>query len=122
VSNAIDATATGGTVTLSGTPEARDGRAGVELVIADTGAGIPQSVLPRIFDPFFTTKPVGQGTGIGLALTRQAVEGHGGRIDVETAEGRGTTMRLWLPLDRAGEPAAAAKPRVPAAVVGGSPS
>jgi nitrogen-specific signal transduction histidine kinase len=74
------------------------GRSGVELSITDTGTGIPRAVLPRIFDPFFTTKPVGQGTGIGLSLTRQIVEGHGGRMEVRTADGVGTTMRLWLPL------------------------
>jgi signal transduction histidine kinase len=102
VSNALDATPPRGTVTLSAAPADRDGKSGVDLTITDTGAGIPEAVLPRIFDPFFTTKPVGQGTGIGLALTRQAVEGHGGRIEVETAEGRGTTMRLWLPTGGAG--------------------
>jgi signal transduction histidine kinase len=99
VSNAIDATPAGGSVTLSAAPMTRGGRAGVEISVIDTGTGIPSHVLPRIFDPFFTTKPIGQGTGIGLPLSRQAIEAHGGAIDVRTAEGIGTTMRVWLPLE-----------------------
>jgi signal transduction histidine kinase len=55
-------------------------------------------VLQRIFDPFFSTRPVGQGTGLGLPITRSIVEAHGGRIHVETALGAGTTVRLWFPL------------------------
>ena len=97
VSNALDATPAGGTTTVTLAATARGGRSGVEIDVIDTGRGIPRNVLPRIFDPFFTTKPVGEGTGIGLPLTRQVVEGHGGTIDVRTAEGVGTTMRLWLP-------------------------
>lgn len=98
VSNAIDATPSGGSVSLTIGPALRGDRKGVEIDITDTGTGIPRAVLPRIFDPFFTTKPVGEGTGIGLSLTRQVIEGHGGRIQVRTAVGVGTTMRLWLPL------------------------
>jgi len=98
VSNAIDATPAGGSVTLSAAPMSYGGRAGVELSVIDTGTGIPADVLPRIFDPFFTTKPIGEGTGIGLPLSRQAIEAHGGSIEVRTAEGIGTTMRVWLPL------------------------
>ncbi|QRK08990.1 PAS domain S-box protein [Archangium violaceum] len=96
VGNALDATPPGGTVSVGArvTP-ARDG---VELFVADTGSGIPPDVLQRIFDPFFTTKPVGQGTGLGLSITRSIIESHGGRIDVETAAGAGTTMRLWFPV------------------------
>jgi signal transduction histidine kinase len=98
VSNAIDATPAGGSVTLSAAPMPRAGRPGLEISVIDTGSGIPPEVLPRIFDPFFTTKPIGEGTGIGLPLSRQAIEAHGGTIEVRTAEGIGTTMRVWLPL------------------------
>ena len=98
LTNALDATSSGGSVTIRARAGIADGRTGVELTVADTGNGIPKDILPRIFDPFFTTKPVGQGTGIGLALTRQIVDGHGGRIDVRSQENKGTTMRLWLPV------------------------
>jgi signal transduction histidine kinase len=96
VGNALDATPPGGTVSVG----ARfvPGREGIELFVADTGSGIPPDVLPRIFDPFFTTRPVGEGTGLGLSITRSIVEAHGGRIDVETAPGAGTTVRVWLPV------------------------
>ncbi len=97
VSNAIDANPTGGSVMIAVSPAAHRNRDGVEINVTDTGTGISRGVLARIFDPFFTTKPVGEGTGIGLSLTRQIVESHGGRIDVRTAEGVGTTMRMWLP-------------------------
>ena len=69
----------------------------MRLSVRDTGAGIPPDVLPQIFDPFFTTKSVGQGTGLGLSLARQAVAAHAGHIEVDSAPGRGTTMVLWLP-------------------------
>jgi signal transduction histidine kinase len=103
VSNAIDATPAGGSATVTVTPANRGARGGIEINVTDTGTGISRTILSRIFDPFFTTKPVGEGTGIGLSLTRQVIEGHGGRIEVRTAEGVGTTMRLWLPLRTAEE-------------------
>jgi signal transduction histidine kinase len=111
VGNAIDATPAGGSATVAVAPATFDGRVGVEINVIDTGVGIPRAVLPRIFDPFFTTKPVGQGTGIGLSLTRQVIEGHGGRIEVRTAEGVGTTMRLWLPSRGPEEPIVDREPR-----------
>jgi signal transduction histidine kinase len=110
VSNAIDATPAGGSATVTLTATVRGGRNGVEVDVIDTGSGIPRNVLPRIFDPFFTTKPVGEGTGIGLPLTRQVIEGHGGTIDVRTAEGVGTTMRLWLPHQQ--QPVATVEPEI----------
>ncbi|MES1207818.1 MAG: ATP-binding protein [Pseudomonadota bacterium] len=109
VSNAIDATPAGGSAVITVAAAARGEVSGVEINVTDTGTGVPAAVLSRIFDPFFTTKPVGEGTGIGLALTRQVIEGHGGRIDVRTAEGVGTTMRLWLPLRPAAERAGTAE-------------
>jgi signal transduction histidine kinase len=71
----------------------------VVVRIADDGPGIAPEVLPRIFDPFFTTKDVGQGSGLGLSIVHGIVERHGGRIDVESALGRGTTFTLTLPQD-----------------------
>ncbi len=71
------------------------GRAVVE--IADNGAGIPDELRDRIFDPFVTTKPAGEGTGLGLFISRDIVTAAGGSIDVESAFGRGTRMTVTLP-------------------------
>jgi signal transduction histidine kinase len=68
--------------------------------IRDTGAGIPRDVLPHIFDQFFTTKPVGEGTGLGLAVSHRIVTDHGGQILVDSEVGLGSTIRVVLPLRR----------------------
>jgi two-component system NtrC family sensor kinase len=65
--------------------------------VEDTGPGIPDEVLPRIFDPFFTTKEFGAGTGLGLSITHAIVTGLGGTIDVSSAPGRGTRVRIAMP-------------------------
>ena len=93
VGNAFDATSPGGSVTLAAESE----RGGIELSVCDTGSGIPPEILARVFDPFFTSKPVGQGTGLGLTITRRIVEAHGGAIHIDSAPGRGTQVRAWLP-------------------------
>jgi signal transduction histidine kinase len=74
--------------------------AGSEVVVAiqDTGCGIDPRVLPRIFDPFFTTKPVGIGTGLGLAISQRIAKSSGGRLEVESTPGAGSTFRLILPV------------------------
>jgi signal transduction histidine kinase len=72
----------------------------VEVRIGDTGSGIPEKVRARIFDPFFTTKEIGKGTGQGLAIARSVVvDKHGGSIQFETKEGKGTTFVIRLPHD-----------------------
>jgi signal transduction histidine kinase len=68
----------------------------LSLEIRDTGIGIPKDKLDKIFLPFFTTKE--KGTGMGLALVHKIVLSHGGRIEVNSEEGRGTTFRILLPL------------------------
>jgi signal transduction histidine kinase len=57
-------------------------------------------VLPKIFDPFFTTKDIGKGTGMGLSISYKIIEGHGGRIEVDTEAGLGTTFSILLPIDQ----------------------
>jgi len=85
-----------GTITVGAR---RDG-AWVEIFIRDTGTGIPEDVQTRIFDPFFTTKEVGKGTGQGLAIARSVVvDKHGGTIECESEEGKGTTFLVRLPID-----------------------
>jgi two-component system NtrC family sensor kinase len=70
----------------------------VHVMVRDTGCGIPGDLLGRIFDPFFTTKPVGTGTGLGLSLAWGIVHDHGGRIDVDSTVGIGTTFTVILPV------------------------
>lgn len=77
------------------------------LTISDTGCGMTPDILERIFEPFFTTKPVGQGSGMGLAIVHGIVKSHGGMITVDSQPGKGTTFRIYWPLI-AGEEAAAA--------------
>ncbi len=88
----------------------------VLVVVQDTGVGIPAADLPRIFDPFFTTKPLGTGTGLGLSVCHGIVTALGGSIDVESAAGGGTTVRVGLPALQA-QP-----PRPPAAAPAASPA
>jgi PAS domain S-box-containing protein len=99
LTNASDAMLQGGTLTLRSAPATmHDGRPGVRIEFVDTGVGIPVEHLPRIFDPFYTTKDDGRGTGLGLAICRRAVEEHHGTIEVFSEVGRGTTVRILLPV------------------------
>jgi signal transduction histidine kinase len=70
----------------------------VVLTVADDGRGMTDEVRARIFDPFFTTKDVGQGAGLGLTVVHGIVQRHGGRIDVDSAPGRGAVVRVVLPV------------------------
>jgi PAS domain S-box-containing protein len=99
LSNASDAMPQGGTLTLRTAQASLDnGNAGVLIEVADTGAGIPTESLKLIMEPFFTTKEEGKGTGLGLAICRRVVLAHNGTIEVDSAEGKGTTVRILLPL------------------------
>jgi PAS domain S-box-containing protein len=69
----------------------------VRFSVEDTGTGIPEEHLPRIFDPFFTTKPIGEGTGLGLAMIFGSVRQQNGFIEVETQPGKGTTFHIYFP-------------------------
>jgi CheY-like chemotaxis protein len=78
----------------------------VVIEVRDTGEGIPPAILGHIFDPFFTTKPPGVGTGLGLAICHGLVKAMNGHITVESAPGRGSTFRVFLPASQAGAAAA----------------
>ncbi|HYB72578.1 MAG TPA: ATP-binding protein [Candidatus Sulfotelmatobacter sp.] len=110
IRNACEAMPAGGTLTVGaglaragpgedgdegGAMEAEGGRWWAELLVGDTGPGIPEGDRERIFTPFVTTKD--QGTGLGLALAQKTVVAHGGRIELETAEGVGSLFRVLLP-------------------------
>jgi two-component system, NtrC family, sensor kinase len=99
ISNACDAMDHDGTLTIRtrSWPSDKDGDA-VCAEIADNGCGIPASHLPKIFDPFFTTKPLGRGTGLGLSVCYGIVSEHGGKIEVDSVEGSGSTFRVLLPV------------------------
>ncbi len=90
--NAMQAMTRDGTLSL----ETWEGADGVWVSVADTGGGIPQEQINRIFEPFFTTKK--RGSGLGLMIVQRIVRAHGGRIELESQVGRGTTFRIWLPL------------------------
>ena len=75
----------------------------VEVSIIDSGCGIPEADMKKIFDPFFSSKEVGKGTGLGLSVSHGIVEAHGGLIEVESAVGKGTTFRVYLPLETTAE-------------------
>jgi signal transduction histidine kinase len=128
LTNAIQACAPCGTIevrsryekpaTAGGTPTGLVGDIVIE--VEDNGCGICEEHLPHLFEPFFTTRPVGQGMGMGLALSYSIVRDHGGAISVESAVGRGSTFQVRLPLKPA-EPHSTEPPRpvgAPALVAG----
>jgi signal transduction histidine kinase len=96
VSNALDAMPKGGTLRLAahagdGGPPASE----VLVEVSDTGGGIPEQVLPSVCEPFFTTRE--EGTGLGLAIAKRYVEQNGGRLEILSTPGTGTTVRVRLP-------------------------
>jgi two-component system NtrC family sensor kinase len=97
--NAAQALGRGGAIRVRATAD----KGATVLLVSDTGPGIPEELRATLFEPFVTTKPAGQGTGLGLAVTRTIMEAHGGRIDVESGMGTGTTFRLVFPNLREGE-------------------
>jgi CheY-like chemotaxis protein len=106
--NARDAMANGGTLTLKtmnvildqvyvrANPEVTPGPY-VMIAVRDTGTGIPAALHDKVFEPFFTTKDIGKGTGLGLSMVYGFVKQSGGHIKIDSAEGRGTTFKLYLP-------------------------
>lgn len=96
IANAVQASSPGQEIRISTTLE------GDKCVIAveDQGAGIPEENIAKVFDPFFTTKPVGEGTGLGLHVVHQIVTAHGGETKISSEIGKGTHVRVELPLRR----------------------
>jgi two-component system NtrC family sensor kinase len=93
--NAIDAMPDGGTIHI----ETREGdvQGYISARFTDTGSGIPQHLIASVFNPFFTTKATGEGTGLGLSVSRGIIEKHGGEIKVESVEGQGSVFTVSLP-------------------------
>lgn len=93
--NARDAMPEGGRLQIS---TSRDGDGMTKLTVRDTGTGIPEAILSHIFEPFFSTKEAELGHGLGLAMVAGIIRAHGGRIDVQSPPGRGTTVQIFLPV------------------------
>lgn len=98
--NAIYVTPEGGRIRI----ELRDRPGLCGIAVADDGPGIPPAVRARVFDPFFTTKPQGEGTGLGLSVTRSILESHGGELTLDSPP-RGTVVIMWLRRADTGQPA-----------------
>jgi signal transduction histidine kinase len=103
ITNALDAMPGGGTLTLG----SRRAGTRIELIVSDTGVGIPEELQPRLFEPFFTQgKP--RGLGLGMSIARKIVEEHGGEVRLDSRPGQGTRVTLCMPLE---PPALAVSPR-----------
>jgi signal transduction histidine kinase len=97
--NAVQAIPDRGEVRVELRPEPGGRR--VLLAIRDSGGGIAPENLNKVFDPFFTTKPPGKGTGLGLSIVREIIEAHGGEIHISSELGKGTAVKVTLPVVQA---------------------
>ena len=95
--NAIQAMPEGGAIDIAAS--AAPGGECVQIIISDTGVGIPPSEMEHIFDPFYTTKEVGKGTGLGLSLVYGIIQAHGGAVEVKSQVDQGTTFTISLPIN-----------------------
>jgi two-component system NtrC family sensor kinase len=94
--NSAEAMPQGGTITIE--TRKTDHQQAVEIVVSDTGGGIPEENLGKMFNPFFTTKPIGKGTGLGLSIVYGIIKMHRGQISVKSQLGKGTTFTITLPV------------------------
>jgi CheY-like chemotaxis protein/two-component sensor histidine kinase len=115
--NAIEAMPHGGRLSVT-TAQAADGSA-VAITIADTGIGIPADALSKVFDPFFSTKP--GATGLGLTVVQSTVEGHGGKMEISSRVGAGTTVLITWPVATVETAIAEELPTAPILVVDDEP-
>jgi two-component system NtrC family sensor kinase len=99
LANAAQAIPPGRAAMATVTVRARQRGDTAEVEIVDTGAGMSPEIRDHLFEPFFTTKPPGEGTGLGLVISRNIAREHGGRLEVESSPGQGATVRVLLPLD-----------------------
>jgi len=104
MTNAFDAMESNGTLTIRTRRDETENEAMFCAEFSDTGCGIAPQHLAKIFDPFFTTKPLGRGTGLGLSVCYGIVSEHGGRVEVDSSEGTGSTFRVLLPLHHEASP------------------
>jgi two-component system NtrC family sensor kinase len=102
ISNAFDAIEDNGNLVIRTRWTEVEGVRMLCAEFSDDGCGIPSACLQKIFDPFFTTKPLGRGTGLGLSVCYGIVSEHGGKIEVDSTEGEGTTFRVLLPIHSQG--------------------
>lgn len=103
VMNAYDACEPGGTIQVRAMRAEGELWSRVRLEVIDDGCGIPEDRRAQVFDPFFTTRKRGQGTGLGLTMVAQIVRNHGGQIELESEEGKGTRVSLLWPIAEPGE-------------------
>jgi len=96
--NAIDAMPDGGRLSISSSRKDDS----VVVRLKDTGSGIGPKEINKVFDPFFTTRPAGKGSGLGLSITHSIIDQHSGHIEIESAEGRGSTVTVALPCAKEG--------------------
>jgi signal transduction histidine kinase len=94
ITNALEAMHGGGVLSI------RAGEADEKffLTVEDTGTGVPQEMMPKVFEPFFTTKS--RGLGLGLAFTQRIIKEHGGKVTFESAEGKGSIVTIFLPVEK----------------------
>jgi len=99
LNNAIDAINRNGEIIIEMHQVKNKKEAGIEIKVADNGEGIAEGSLQKIFNPFFSTKNPSKGTGLGLSISKAIIQRHGGKINVTSHVGEGTTFSIFLQLN-----------------------
>jgi len=99
ITNALDAMPHGGVLTVTTRPSVSLSQNGgfVEVVVKDSGTGMSDEVKEKALEPFFTTKEPGKGAGLGLAICNEIIRSHHGKLEIESQEGKGSTICVHLP-------------------------
>jgi len=103
LNNAVDAIPEGGRVNIDAGMTDQEGNSFAEIEFTDNGSGMSSETLEHIFDPFYTTKKAGEGVGLGMSIVHTIVKEHGGKITIDSSEGKGTTIKILLPPDTLAE-------------------